>query len=116
MRRLWGAFWGVKLDVFSRETEVHLEFPHEKTKGTCQLDRENTVPSERQMGGSGDGPLEFSRETEVHLAFPHEKMKGECQFDRENTMPNERPRGQKGDSGPFWALWSSFGIVFYRVK
>ena len=43
----------VKLDVFSRETEVHLELPHDKMKGTCQLDRENTVPSERQIGGSG---------------------------------------------------------------
>ena len=79
-----------KFEVFSRETEVHLEFPHEKTKGTCQFDRENTVPSERQMGGRGDGPLEFSRETEVHLGFSHEKTKGEYQLDRENTVPSER--------------------------
>ena len=116
MRRLWGAFWGVKLEVFSRETEVHLEFPHEKTEGTCQFDRENTVSSERQMGGKRDGPLRFSRETEVHLAFSHEKTKGECHFERENTVSNERRRGEKGASGPFWALGSSFGIVFYRVK
>ena len=116
MRRLWGDFWGVKLDVLSRETEVHLAFSHEKTEGTCQFDRENTVPSERQMGGRGVGPLGFSRETEVHLGFSHEKTKGECQFERENTMPNERSRGEKGASGPFWALGSYFGTVFYRVK
>ena len=73
MRRLRGGFWGVKLEVFSRETEVH-------------------------------------------LAFPHEKTKGECHFERENTMPNERRRGEKDASGPVWALGSSFGIVFYRVK